>query len=64
MKNKDTVIVKRESTSVILVWECKACKKIHRCYPVWHEENGTPSCECGDDMTFKHTEISLKGFEK
>ena len=25
--------------------------------PDWYEENGTPSCFCGEDMRYSHTEI-------
>ncbi len=25
--------------------------------PSWYEENGTPTCFCGEDMVYSHTEI-------
>ncbi len=28
--------------------------------PDWYENNGTPSCECGQDMQYSHTEINIE----
>ena len=28
--------------------------------PDWYAENGTPICDCGDDMEYSHTEVRRK----
>jgi len=28
--------------------------------PDWYEQNGTPSCDCGQDMVYSHTEVRNK----
>jgi len=29
--------------------------------PDWYSGNGTPICDCGDDMEYSHTEVRKKG---
>jgi len=54
--------IKVEPGKVIEYWVCdnKECKNKMACInPDWHENNGTPVCECGDDMHFHHVEVEM-----
>ena len=47
------------------VWTCKDphCPEVKKPFyvnPDWYQDNGTPTCECGEDMTYVRTE-ALKG---
>lgn len=47
---------------VCLVWksgDC-GCGKTAEVPPTFFEENGTPLCDCGDDMVYVRTEIKIK----
>jgi hypothetical protein len=36
-------------------WECPDCGEVATVNPDFYEENGTPLCECGEDMEYKGT---------
>lgn len=55
--------MKVRNDDVKCVWESKCdCNEIAIVTPDWYEDNGTPICpECGEDMTYSHTEIDTDG---
>ena len=42
------------------IWECEnnKCDSVY-IEPSWYADNGTPICNCGDDMIYSHTEIKI-----
>lgn len=48
-----------KDTQVKCVWESACdCGETAIVTPDWYEDNGTPICpECGEDMTYSHTEV-------
>jgi len=60
IKNKRTYV---PDEKVHLIWQCKcrdcsAGNPVQDISPDWLQDNGTPTCECGADMTYIMTEIS------
>jgi hypothetical protein len=47
---------------VLLIWKSGhcGCDKTAEIPPTFFEENGTPLCDCGDDMIYVRTEIQTK----
>ena len=41
------------------IWECKPCELAVTVPPTFYENNGTPLCDCGDDMTYVRTEVDI-----
>ncbi len=39
------------------IWKCPDCDKRAIINPEWYTDNGTPTCECGQDMRYEKTEI-------
>ncbi len=54
--------VKIPDSRVIMRWKCPECKETADWDPTMYENNGTPQCECGEDMSYKGTFIRLKGY--
>jgi len=52
--SKEVIIPDEE---IVMVWECPECKEGCRVDPTFYQDNGTPMCQCGDDMEYKHTII-------
>jgi len=55
---------KTANSKVMNVWTCKNPHCLERgtafhVTPDWYQDNGTPSCECGTDMTYMRTEIKV-----
>lgn len=46
------------------IWECKrlGClnDKETEIPPTFYQDNGTPICDCGDDMTYVRTEVEVR----
>jgi len=42
---------------VQMLWECPECKQQESYGPEWYQDNGTPMCECDEDMVYIHTKI-------
>ena len=49
------------TNKVFNVWGCTDidCERDEECEvtPDWYESHGTPTCECGNDMSYLRTEI-------
>ena len=52
---------KIEDEKVLNVWQpdvnCECATEYCAVHPDWYQDNGTPTCECGLDMVYSHTEI-------
>ena len=50
---------KVEDKKVRHIWKCQECDKpiTVKLSPTFYEENGTPICDCGEDMSYIKTEI-------
>ena len=57
MANK--TFVKVDPKDVREYWICPDCKDKRPvyCHPDWYQDNGTLTCECGEDMKFDHVEV-------
>ena len=57
---------KIDDDSIVNVWkktdddDCGQGPKTVKVPPYWYEQNGTPTCFCGQDMVYSHTEILVK----
>jgi hypothetical protein len=51
---------KVKDSQVRMIWLCSnaACKP-SIVLPDFYQQNGTPVCECGDDMKYSHTEVKV-----
>lgn len=60
---KGPVWEKIQDDQIQHVWEkaddddCEECPGTVVVPPGWYEDNGTPICDCGQDMAYSHTEI-------
>jgi len=50
---------KVSDSNVRHIWKCPLCKHGEPIDlpPNWYQDNGTPLCECGEDMEYLYTEI-------
>ena len=48
---------KIEDDKIRHIWECPICKLKTEIPPTFYTDNGTPTCECGDDMEYQYSEI-------
>ena len=54
-----------EDSDVRSIWkceesECDSEEKEVVLDPTYYQDNGTPTCECGEDMIYSHTEVRGK----
>lgn len=44
-------------------WKCPKCGLEVNINPDWYTENGTPVCDCDEDMEYIETLINSKAFD-
>lgn len=49
-----------KDNDIQLVWACPECKAPNHFSPDWFTINGTPVCDCGQDMEFRYAEVRRK----
>lgn len=57
--------IKIDDNRVSLIWvstcDCEDGGEECSVNPDWLEDNGTPTCSCGSDFKYQHTEVNLTG---
>ena len=48
---------KIEDRHIRHTWRCPECKFEVMLPPTFYTDNGTPICDCGEDMEYSHSEI-------
>jgi hypothetical protein len=62
-----TNIIKVNPEDVITIWrcvdptcECELEESIAEVPADWYQDNGTPQCPCGNDMTYSETFVTIE----
>ncbi len=64
------MFVKIDDKKILHCWRCsdpegcdaKPENKEVFITPTFYQQNGTPVCECGCDMTYSHTEVDIENY--
>lgn len=59
IKNKNKVNIKIADADILMKWYCPDCGQQCQVHPDFYQDNGTPLCECGEDMNYCGTEIIM-----
>lgn len=58
--NEPMKLVKIPNDSVSSDWKCPECGNKSKGHTFqWHQDNGTPQCECGTDMKLRSVHMSI-----
>lgn len=53
-----------QDEKVVHIWVNDLCEDcavlVISVHPDWYQENGTPQCECGEDLIYSHTQIQVE----
>jgi len=52
-----TEYVEIDDKYIWMVWCCDNCGETFHVRPDWYQDNGTPVCDCDNDMSYIKTEV-------